>query len=94
MVKVRKFQGYLADQSNVAKIIAPPYDVLNTEEARHMANGNDMSFLRVNKPEIDLPEGTNLYDDQVYKTGKENLELFKKNGWIKQDTEERMYIYM
>lgn len=62
MVKVRQFKGYLADQSNVSKIISPPYDVLNTEEAKVMAEGNDMCFLHVNKPEIDLPEGTNLYD--------------------------------
>ena len=94
MVKVRKFRGYLADQANTAKIIAPPYDVLNTEEAREMAAGNEMSFLRVNKPEIDLPPGTNLYDPAVYAKGRENLEKFIKNGWEVQDDEARMYIYM
>jgi uncharacterized protein (DUF1015 family) len=61
MVKVRKFHGYLADQPNVAKIIAPPYDVLNSDEAKAMAADNEMSFLHVNKPEIDLPSGTNVY---------------------------------
>jgi len=39
----------------VAKIICPPYDVLNSEEAKELAKGNEMSFLTVNKPEIDLP---------------------------------------
>lgn len=82
MVKVRKFQGYLAEQSNVAKIIAPPYDVVNTEEARTLAGGNEMCFLHVNKPEIDLPAGTNLYDPQVYEKGRENLLKFIKNGWV------------
>jgi len=59
-----------------------------------MAKGNEMCFLHVNKPEIDLPEGTNLYDQKVYEKGKENLEKFKKNGWLVKDEEERMYIYM
>ncbi len=94
MVKVRKFQGWLAQQENVKKIISPPYDALNTEEAIKMADGNDMCFLHVNKPEIDLPEGTDLYAPEVYETGKENLQKFIKNGWLVQDETERMYIYM
>lgn len=61
MVKVRSFKGFLAQKENAAKIIAPPYDVVNSEEAKEMASGNPMSFLRVSKPEIDLPAGTNVY---------------------------------
>lgn len=94
MVKVRSFKGHLAQQQNASKIISPPYDVLNTEEAKEMANGNEMSFLRVSKPEIDLPAGTNLYAPEVYAKGRENLMLFRKEGYIVEDTEERMYIYM
>lgn len=48
-----------------------------------MAEGNEMSFLHVNKPEIDLPEGTNLYAPEVYKMGKDNLEKFKMKGFLK-----------
>lgn len=59
-----------------------------------MAKGNEMCFLRVSKPEIDLPDGTNLYSQEVYEKGRENLMLFRKNGYIKEDNEERMYIYM
>ncbi len=59
-----------------------------------MADGNDMSFLRVSKPEIDLPAGTNLYAPEVYAKGRENLMLFRKEGWIVEDSHERMYIYM
>ena len=94
MVKVRKFAGYLADQPNVRKIISPPYDVLDTEEARAMADGNEMCFLHVNKPEIDLPVGTDLYSQQVYDTGRDNLLKFIKSGYLVKDKEERMYIYM
>lgn len=78
----------------MAKIIAPPYDVLNTEEAKAMAGDNEMCFLHVNKPEIDLPAGTNLYAQEVYEKGRDNLEKFKKNGWVKQDSEPRVYVYM
>jgi uncharacterized protein (DUF1015 family) len=94
MVKVRSFKGHLAQQSNADKIISPPYDVLNTEEAKAMADGNEMCFLRVSKPEIDLPAGTNLYAPEVYAKGRENLMLFREKGWIQEDTHERMYIYM
>lgn len=62
MVKIRSFTGYLANQEHLIEILAPPYDVLNTEEAREMAKGNPMSFLHCNKPEIDLPEDTDPYD--------------------------------
>ena len=82
MVKVRKFQGYLVQQENAQKIICPPYDVLNSQEAKEMANGNEMSFLRVNKPEIDLPDNKDQYDPAVYLKGKENLEKFKKSGLL------------
>jgi uncharacterized protein (DUF1015 family) len=94
MVKVRSFKGYLPKKDAADKIISPPYDVLNTEEAKEMANGNEMCFLRVSKPEIDLPTGTNLYAPEVYAKGRENLMLFREKGWIHEDKEERMYIYM
>ena len=59
-----------------------------------MAKGNEVSFLRVSKPEIDLPAGTNLYASEVYAKGRENLMTFRENSWIQEDNEERMYIYM
>ena len=74
MVKIRPFQGYLANHSLASKILAPPYDVVNTKEARVLSEGNPYSFLHVNKPEIDLPDSTNPYDEIVYQTGKNNLQ--------------------
>ena len=93
MVKVRPFQGYLANKENCHKVIAPAYDTLNTEEARAMAAGNEMSFLHVNKPEIDLPEGTDPYHKSVYLTGKDNLNLFIEKGFLVQDDACRFYVY-
>ena len=63
MVKVVPFRGFLANKQLAHKIIAPPYDVLNSKEARVMAHNNDYSFLHVNKPEIDLPDDTDIYSD-------------------------------
>ena len=55
MVSVKPFRGYLANVSLAQKLISPPYDVINSTEARLMAAGNQYSFLNVNKPEITLP---------------------------------------
>ena len=93
MVKVRPFQGYLANKKNAAKVISPAYDVLDTAEALAMSKGNPMSFLHVNKPEIDLPKGTDPYSDSVYQKGRENLLKFIEKGYLEEDSEETMYIY-
>ena len=58
-----------------------------------MAQGNEYSFLHVNKPEIDLKEDIDLYSEEVYLTGRENLDKFIKNQWIQQDSQKRFYIY-
>ena len=73
MVKVKPFQGYLANMQLASKILAPPYDVINRKEARALAKGNPHSFLHVNKPEIDLPDSIDEYSDTVYIKGKANL---------------------
>ena len=93
MVKIRPFKGFLANQENCARVISPAYDTLNTEEARAMADGNPMSFLNVNKPEITLPPETDPYAEEVYTRGRENLQHFITQGYLQQDDQERMYIY-
>ena len=93
MVKVKPFQAYLAKKSLAPKILSPEYDVISSKEASIIAKGNEYSFLRVNKPEIDCPEGTDSYSDLVYDTGKRNLNNFIKNGWLEKDLQSRFYIY-
>lgn len=80
MVKIRSFKGYVCNQSLAKKIIAHPYDIIEREEAKKVAEGNPSCFYHVNKPEIDLPSNVDQYDEKVYKKGKENLDLFIKNG--------------
>lgn len=93
MVKVRRFAAHLANQANCDKIIAPAYDTLNSAEAREMSAGNEMSFLHVNKPEIDLDPELNPYDKSVYIKGRDNLQHFIDKGYLVQDEEATFYIY-
>jgi len=93
MAIIKPFKGLRPKPELAEKVASPPYDVLNTEEARAMAKDNPYSFLHINKPEIDLPVGTNLYDDAVYAKGRENLERFIKEGVFIQDEKPCFYVY-
>ena len=72
---------------------SPPYDVLNTEEAREMAAGNPLSFLHVNKPEIDLPPDIDHYAEEVYAKGAENLGRLIQDGVFVREPEPALYLY-
>ena len=93
MATVRPFKGFRPLPEYAAQVAAKPYDVLNSEEARAEAAGNPLSFLHVGKPEIDLPPGINLYDEQVYQQGKENLRKLITDGIIKEDRQACFYLY-
>lgn len=93
MAIVKAFKGIRPPKDIVKQLASRPYDVLNSEEARREAEGNPYSLLRITKAEIDLPAGTDEHSQAVYDKVVENYELFKKNGWLKQDPEERFYIY-
>ncbi|MHC4777206.1 MAG: DUF1015 domain-containing protein, partial [Planctomycetota bacterium] len=94
MVTVRSFRGLRPATAELAhKIASPPYDVIDSDEARKLAEGNEHSFLHVVKPEIDLPEDVDLYSDAVYATGRKNLDLFREKGWLVQDEKPSYYVY-
>jgi len=66
MVRVKPFRGLRPPPEMAAAVSAPPYDVINSDEARDlMKTAGETSFLRVNKPEVDLPPEVNQYDVQV-----------------------------
>ena len=93
MARIEPFRGLRPSRDLAEKIAAPPYDVLSSEEARELAAGNPYSFLHVGKPEIDLPAGTDLYDDAVYEKGKENFSRFIQEKVLLQDKKKSFYIY-
>ena len=74
-------------------IASLPYDVMDSDEARIEVKKNPLSFIHVEKPEVDLPEGTDLYDPAVYAKAKENLYNYITNGHMIQDDKPMFYIY-
>jgi uncharacterized protein (DUF1015 family) len=90
---IRPFRGLRPRPAQAAAVAAPPYDVLNTEEARARAQGKPHSFLHISKPEIDLPPGTDPYAPAVYAKGAENLAALIKDGVLIRDTAPRYYVY-
>jgi uncharacterized protein (DUF1015 family) len=93
MITIRPLRGLRPPRELVAKVAAPPYDVISSEEAALMAQGNPLSFLHINKPEIDLPEKTHLYSDVVYEKGRDNLQRFIQQGVMRRDSQEAIYVY-
>ena len=84
---IRPLKGLRPAPGQAAAVAAPPYDVLDSQEARARAAGKPYSFLHISKPEIDLPEGTNPYAPEVYAKGASNLaELVAKGILIREET--------
>ncbi len=93
MTLIKPFRGLRPAPGRAAEIIAPPYDVLNTAEARIRARGRPLSFLHISKPEIDLPEGTNPYSAEVYAKGAENFRRMIAHGALIRDDRPCYYAY-
>jgi len=93
MAIIKAFRGLRPPADIVKDLASRPYDVLNSKEAREEASGNPYSLLHIIKPEIDLPEGTDLYSQQVYDTAAGNLNAFREKGWLTQDEGGYLYIY-
>jgi len=90
---IKPFKGWRPSAEIVEKLASRPYDVLNSKEARIEAANNPYSLLHVTKAEIDLPEGTDEHSQAVYDKVVENFQKFKDNGWLKQDKDEKLYVY-
>ncbi|HRP01717.1 MAG TPA: DUF1015 family protein [Candidatus Kapabacteria bacterium] len=93
MAVFKPMSSYRPKPEFASEIAAPPYDVLNSDEARAMVEGHPLSFLHVGKPEIDLPTDVNLYDAQVYNKGKENLQKLIDGNYLVNYPEAKFYIY-
>ena len=93
MAIIKPFKGIRPPKEFVEQVESRPYDVLNSEEARKEAEGNEKSLYHIIKPEIDFPEGTDEHDPRVYDKAAENFQKFQDKGWLVQDTKENYYIY-
>jgi len=93
MVTVKPFRGLRPVPEKAEQVASPPYDVLDSNEARVKASGNDLSFLHVVKPEIDLPADIDVHAQEVYAKGRENLiNLINRNILIR-DEKACYYVY-
>src|SRR5262249_38246867 len=90
---IRPFRALRPTPAEAPGVAAPPYDVLNTEEARARAAGKPHSFLHISKPEIDLPPATDPYSAAVYAKGAENLKRLVGSGVLVRDAEPHYYVY-
>jgi len=93
MPLIRPFAALHPAPGRAAEVIAPPYDVLDTEEARILAADRPWSFLHISKPEIDLPAGTDPYAPEVYAKAAENLKRMMDAGILKRDNRPLYYAY-
>jgi len=90
---IRPFAGLRPVPEHAADVVAPPYDVLNSAEARERASGRPWSFLHISKAEIDLPENTNPYDPAVYAKSAENLHKMLAEGILMREDKDCYYVY-
>jgi uncharacterized protein (DUF1015 family) len=91
MAKIRPFRALRPEPSAVSRIASVPYDVVNTDEARALASGNDLSFLHVSRAEIDLPPGTDPYSDAVYETARTRFETMRPH--FVEEAQPAVYFY-
>jgi uncharacterized protein (DUF1015 family) len=90
---IRPFRALRPPAERAQAVASVPYDVVNTEEARALAAGNPLSFLHVSRPEIDLPPGTDLYSDHVYRKSVENFEKLIAEAPMEKEAEPCLYLY-
>ncbi|MCS6885733.1 MAG: DUF1015 family protein [Acidobacteriota bacterium] len=93
MAIVRPFRALRPTPERVEQVAAVPYDVINTEEAAALAEGNPYSFLHVSRPEIDLEPGIDLYDDRVYAKAVENFAKLREICPFVEESSPVLYVY-
>lgn len=89
----RAFRGLRPPTELLAEVACPPYDVVNSEEARERVAGKPRSLLHVTRPEVDLPEDVDIHADIVYETAASNFRRFLAAGVLQQDPAPAYYVY-
>lgn len=93
MAVIRPFRALRPQAGQANRVASVPYDVVNTDEARALADGNPLSFLHVSRPEIDLPAGTDVHSDAVYRKAVANFEKLIAECPLEKETEPSLYLY-
>lgn len=93
MANIRPFSALRPPADRVQEVASVPYDVVNTAEAQALADGNPLSFLHVSRPEIDLPEGTGIHSDIVYRKAVENFNKLREDCPLVTEEAQSIYVY-
>lgn len=93
MSVIRPFSALRPKKEYASAVAALPYDVMNSEEAREKVKELPYSFIHVDKAEVDLPVGTDIYSDAVYAKAAENLKKLMSDGICVLDSKKNLYIY-
>ncbi len=93
MTLIRPFRALRPAPGRAEDVVAPPYDVLNSDEARRRAKGRPWSFLHISKPEIDLDPSVHVYSEAVYAKAAQNLDSMIEAGILQRDAKPSYYIY-
>ena len=93
MVEFRPFRALRPLPQHAAEIASLPYDVMDSAEARLEVERHPLSFVHVEKPEVDLPAGTDPHDPQVYAQARANLDSYVERGLMAQDAAPLFYAY-
>lgn len=92
-MKIKSFKALRPAEGMAEQVASVPYDTVNTDEARVLSKGMQWSFLRVVRPEIDLPDGTDFHSDEVYAKAAENFAKFQEASVLIRDTEPAIFVY-
>jgi uncharacterized protein (DUF1015 family) len=93
MSLIKPFAGLRPAAGRAVDVVAPPYDVVSSSEARALVQGRPWSFLHISRPEIDLPAGTDPYAPEVYAKAAENLDIMVSKGVLVRDDKPCYYAY-
>ena len=93
MAVIHPFSALRPPPDKAKEVSSVPYDVVNTQEARQLAAGNPLSFLHVSRPEIDLPEGTDLYSEPVYRKAFDNFQSLTQTCPLQTEDVPSLYLY-
>lgn len=92
-MNIHPFAAVRPNPEDAAKVASVPYDVVDTAEAKALAAGNPKSFLRVSRPEIDLPDGSDCSSPEAYAQAKKALGALISGGTLIRDSEPKFYAY-
>ncbi len=93
MLRIKPFAALRPRPELAQRVASVPFDVVTTEEARELAREEPLSFLRVVRSELELPEGTDLYGEQVYQRAAENFQKLEKDGVLIREQQSCLYLY-